>query len=189
MVVEGWHLATVLYMYVLASSVHMHLFFSAYPVQCWCGAEILWPGSPQPWPDWWPGHHWLCLGNQEVQCCCQVRNHYSWWGQGWRYRDFASYFSFLAITLITMIDWLTNQTENYNILTQNSSWRKCGKVPMEPSETSWVAQFFVNQSFARTFPDLFLVGHSPSQLAGMPLVTRSCILRHVFLSSFIYLFI
>ena len=32
----------------------------AHPVQRGCGAEVLWPGSSIPWPDWWPSHHWLC---------------------------------------------------------------------------------------------------------------------------------
>lgn len=57
---------------------------------------------------------------------------------------------------------------------------------MEPSGTFWAALFSVSQSSARTFPDLFLAGHSPSPLADTPTVTRSgCFF--VFLLCFFFL--
>lgn len=73
---------------------------------------------------------------------------------------------------------------------QNSTWRKCGSPPTAQSGTSWAALSSVNQSYARTFPDLFLAGHSPSPSADTPTVTRSALLwSHRWLLSWLFFYI
>lgn len=50
---------------------------------------------------------------------------------------------------------------------------------MEPSGTSWEAPSSVSPSSARTSPDLFQVGHSPSLLADTPSVIRWAVVNEV----------
>ncbi len=57
---------------------NMKLLCAAHSDQCGCGAEILWPGSSLPWPDWWPSHNRLRFSYPEIQCCCEMCHHYTW---------------------------------------------------------------------------------------------------------------
>lgn len=69
-----------------STSIHNFYFsfFAVDFVQCWCWTQVLWSWASIPWPNRWPGHHWLCSGHPEVQRCCKVRHNHSWRGSSGR---------------------------------------------------------------------------------------------------------
>ena len=68
--------------------------------------------------------------------------------------------------------WKSHVTAHISLFLQSLNSRRCGSVPMVPSETFWVEPSSGNQLSVRKYLDWYLAGHNLLSLAVMLTATR-----------------